>query len=132
MSEQMTSGWPPALRIPPSGMPIDSMLKWHRNLPSGTAFEKGQISLDFSLELMEGIRNHAIANGDSVLAKAYKAELADMLGFEPKDRNAASEEEAPAIQVDEGLTGRNLWVFIGFILLILVLGGLLVWNFIKK
>lgn len=131
MSEHMTAGWPPAPRKPAGGMPVDSMLRWHRNLPSGTAFQNGQVSLDYNLELVDGIRNFKIANGDSTLGKAYDEILADILGFVPKIKGTdAAEEEV--VDVDEGLEGRNLFVFIGFILLVLVLVGLLVWNFMKK
>jgi hypothetical protein len=34
--------------------------------------------------------------------------------------------------VDEGLEGKNLFVFIGFLTLVVVLIGLLIWNFVKK
>lgn len=132
MSEHMTAGWPPAPRYPISGMAVDSMLRWHRNLPAGTAFENGQVSLDYCLELMEGMRNHAIAGGDSVLGQAYQDELADMLGFVPQ---AHSDEAGPVLtyEIKENLEdGRNMFVFIGFILLSLTLVGLLVWNFMKK
>jgi hypothetical protein len=132
MSEHMTAGWPPAPRFPVTGMAIDSMLKWHRNLPSGTAFNNGQVSLDYGLELMEGMRNHAIANGDSVLGATYKAELADMLGFEPQEQGADTGDEITVV-VEEGLhDSRNMYVFIGFLVLTLTLVGLLIWNFLKK
>lgn len=109
------------------------MLKWHRNLPSGTPFAAGQASLDYCLELMEGMRNQAIAGGDSVLAASYKEELAEMLGFEPIAKGEVSEEEIAMGEVKEGLqSSRNLFVFIGFLTLVLVLIGLLIWNFLKK
>jgi hypothetical protein len=133
MSQHMTAGWPPAPAFAPSGTPVDSMLKWHRNLPSGTPFAAGQASLDYCLELMEGMRNQAIAGGDSVLAASYKEELAEMLGFEPIAKGEVSEEEIAMGEVKEGLqSSRNLFVFIGFLTLVLVLIGLLIWNFLKK
>jgi hypothetical protein len=133
MSDHMTAGWPPAPRTAPSGLVVDSVLHWFRNVPTGTPFDAGQVSLDYSLELMDGIRNHAIANGDSLLDVAYLEELTEMLGFRPtKPGEAPVEAVKEEIHVDEGLTGSNLWVFIGFVLLLVTLVGLLVMNFMKK
>lgn len=133
MSQHMTAGWPPAPTSAPNGTPVDSILKWHRNLGPNAVFQPGQVSLDYCLELVDGIRNHAIAGGDSVLAAEYDEILKGMLGFQPKKPGeSASDEEGTVIEVDEGLEGRNLFVFIGFIVLVLVLVGLLVYNFMRK
>ncbi len=132
MSQHMAAGWPPAATVPPSGTPVDSMLLWHRNLPTGTPFKKGQVSLDYGLELMEGMRNHAIASGDSAMGAAYKEYVADMLGFQPIEKGDKVVTEEESIQYDQGFTGRNVYVFFGFLLLVGVLIGLLVWNFLKK
>jgi hypothetical protein len=133
MSMHMTAGWPPALAVAPKGTAPDSILRWHRNIGHGTAFESGQVSLDFCLELVDGMRNHAIANGDSVLGAEYKTIMADILGFVPKDPAAEDDTQVLQFEVKEGLKdSRNLFVFIGFIFLVLVLGGLLAYNFLKK
>jgi hypothetical protein len=132
MSSHMTAGWPPALAVPAKGTPPDSMLKWHRNIGHGTPFEPGQVSLDFCLELVDGMRNHAIANGDTVMGAEYKGIMANILGFVPRDPAAEDEAEVLDLEVEEGLVGRNLYVFIGFLLLVGVLVALLVMNFLKK
>ena len=64
----------------------------------------------------------------------YEAELAEALGFRPPDRTAPPvvEEEEPEIEVDEGLEGRNLFVFIGFMVLAVTIIGLLLRNFLRK
>jgi hypothetical protein len=134
MSEAMTAGWPVANSFPPSGVTGDSILHWFRNVPSGQAFSPGQTSLDYSLELKEGIRYHAMANGADSLKKVLDEEVSEMLGFRAPDRNAPVivEEEEEVIEYDQGLTGKNLVVFIGFVILMVALVGLLIWNFIRK
>ena len=133
LSEHMTAGWPVAPIVPPSGVGMDSIMWWYRNLPHGTSFNAKQVSLDHSLELRDGIWYHAIANGADSLKKALDEELSEKLGFRAPDRSllALSQEEEVVIDYDEGLTGRNLLVFIGFVILLLALGGLLVWNFMR-
>lgn len=133
MSEHMTAGWPMATAVPAKGIPIDSVLFWHRNLPAGTPFEAGQVSLDYNLELVAGMRNLAMEGGDSLMMQDRINELTESLGFRPKtagDDQVSEDEEV--IEYDQGLKGRNVFVFIGFILLVLVLAGLLVWNFMRK
>lgn len=133
MSMHMTAGWPPADAVAPQGTPVDSILKWHRNLGHGVAFAPGQTSLDYCLELVDGMRNQAIANGDSVMEKAYFETMTSMLGFKPqKPGEGGMEKDEEAIDFDEGLEGKNLFVFIGFIVLVVVLVGLLVLNFVRK
>ncbi|MEM7039315.1 MAG: hypothetical protein AAF570_20240, partial [Bacteroidota bacterium] len=134
MSEAMTAGWPPAPSIAPSGVAMDSILYWHRNLKGGTPFMDGQVSLDYSLELRDGLRNHAIANGDKEMKTALTEEIAEALGFRPPDRTAVviEQDDKEVIEYDEGLEGRNMFVFIGFIGLIVVIGGLLARNFMRK
>ncbi|MFM2375937.1 MAG: hypothetical protein RLZZ165_1034, partial [Bacteroidota bacterium] len=132
MSMHMTAGWPPANAVAPKGMPVDSILKWHRNLGHGVAFLPGQTSLDHCLELVDGMRNHAIANGDTLMEKAYLETMADILGFIPQKHGEGAVTEEKPIDVDEGLEGKNLFVFIGFLTLVVVLIGLLIWNFVKK
>lgn len=135
MAEAMTASWPVMSSVPPGGITPDSMLHWHRNLPSGTPFNADQASLAYSLELRDGIRNWTISTKeDSIMNEEYKAELAEMLAFVPPtgDQISTEEEEEEVIEFDEGLTGRNLFVFIGFILLVVALGVLLVMNLIKK
>jgi hypothetical protein len=131
MSAHMTAGWPPAAAVPPMGTAPDSMLKWHRNI-GRTAFEAGQTSLDYNLELVDGIRNQAIANGDSVMGKAYDDIMAELLGFKPMKPGDKVEEVTEVIEYDEGLTGKNVFVFIGFLVLIVVLVGLLILNLLKR
>lgn len=131
MAEAMTAGWPPISPFPTG----DSLMLWHRNLASGTPFEEGMTSLAYSLELKDGIRNWTIATKeDSVMREEYKAELAEMLAFVPPmgEQVAAADDEEEVIEFDEGLVGRNLFVFIGFVLLIVALGVLLVMNLMKK
>jgi hypothetical protein len=134
MSEASAAAWPIGHTFPPSGVTGDSILHWFRNVGSGQAFEPGQTSLDYALELREGMRNHAIAMGADSLKKALDDEVSEMLGFRAPDRNApvVIEEEEKVIEYDQGLTGRNLAVFIGFVLLVTALIGLLIWNFVRK
>jgi hypothetical protein len=133
MSEHMTAGWPMAASVPAKGIPVDSVLFWHRNLPAGTPFQAGQVSLDYNLELVAGMRNLAIENGDSVMLEEHINALTESLGFRPKlGGDSKIDEEEEVIEYDQGLTGRNVFVFIGFIILVLVLAGLLVWNFMRK
>lgn len=133
LSQAMTASWPVLPSISPDGITPDSAMTWFRNVPSGQNFKEGYQSLDYCLELRDGLRNHAIANGDSLLELQYEEALEEVLGFIPPDKSAMADEEVEeVIDYDEGLTGRNLFVFIGFIILILVIGGLLVLNFVRK
>jgi hypothetical protein len=134
MSEAMAATWPVTHTFPPSGVTGDSILHWFRNVGAGQAFEPGLNSLDYALELREGLRYHAIANGADSLKKALDDEVSEMLGFRAPDRSAPTvvEEEENVIEYDQGLTGRNLAVFIGFVILVVALIGLLVWNFVRK
>ncbi|HHG86402.1 MAG TPA: hypothetical protein ENJ82_16745 [Bacteroidetes bacterium] len=131
MSEAMTAGWPMAPAFPPAN---DTILNWHRNIPSGQPFWKNQTSLDYSLELRDGIRNfNIVTKEDSLMKDDLRNDLAEMLAFMPPlEQMVLEEEEEEAIHVDEGLTGRNLYVFIGFLALILVMLGLLIRNLMKK
>ena len=134
MSEHMTAGWPVAAPYPPMGAGVDSILYWHRNIGAGNAFAPGQTSLDFSLELRDGIRYHAIANGADSLKADLDNEISEMLGFRAPDRSATAVvgEEEEVIEYDQGFTGRNIVVFVGFLLLVAALVGLLVWNFVRR
>lgn len=63
----------------------------------------------------------------------YVKSLTDMLGFYPKIAGTDGvNPEEEVIEFDEGFTGRNRYVFFGFILLVLVMLGLLVRNFMMK
>lgn len=132
LSEAMTAGWPAAPMVAPENIPMDSVLNWFKNVPSGEAFMANQTSLDFSLELVRGMQNHAVANGDSAMGMAMNSVYEEVLGFIPPDKSKIVEEEEEVIEYDEGLEGRNLFVFIGFIIMVLVLGGLLALNILKK
>ena len=133
MSEHMSAGWPEIPTSMPPGSPMDSVMTYYENVPAGTALKPHQTSLDYNLELVAGMRNHAIANGDSVMQEDYVKSLTDMLGFYPKIAGTDGvNPEEEVIEFDEGFTGRNRYVFFGFILLVLVMLGLLVRNFMMK
>lgn len=133
MSEAMTAGLPPVASVPPSGLPMDSILLWHRNIPSGQPFDEEQSQLDYSLELRDAIRNKAIFDGNTDYKEGLRDELAEALGFLPPDPDAELiEDEEEVIDFDEGLEGRNLFVFIGFLVLVLVMIGLLVRNIMTQ
>ena len=136
LSELMTSGWPISPAIAPENIEIDSVMYWFRNIEHGQPFMAGQIPLDFSQELRDGLWLHAISRGDSMLSVQYQDHLSDLLGFVPPDRSrmgqGGEEEEEFVGDVDEGLEGRNLYVFIGFVILVVVIIGLLIWNLIQK
>ena len=132
LSEAMTASWPVLPAIAPDNISLDSAMQWFRNVPHGENFLEGYQSLDYCLELRDGIRNHAIANGDSALAVQYNEDLNDVLGFFPPDKAKLAEEEEEVIDYDEGLEGRNLFIFIGFLVLVVAIAGLLVMNIMKK
>ena len=93
---------------------------------------EGVQSLDYVLELRTGLRNHAYATGDSSLIQEINLELEESFGFFPPDKTKNVEEEEEVIEYDQGLEGKNLYVFIGFIVLVLVIGALLVLNILRK
>lgn len=134
LSELMTASWPVAPEIAPSDIELDSVMHWFRNVEHGQAFMAGGISLDFSRELRDGLRNHAIARGDSLMKVQYQDYLSDVLGFVPPNRNKLDGDKEFEFEgdVDEGLEGRNLYVFIGFVVLVGIILVLLVLNFLKK
>lgn len=132
LSEAMTASWPVLPAIAPDNISQDSAMQWFRNVPHGENFIEGYQSLDYCLELRDGLRNHAIANGDSTLKIEYEEALSDVLGFIPPDKAKLAEEEEEVVEYDEGLEGRNLFIFIGFIVMVLVIAGLLVMNLMKK
>jgi hypothetical protein len=43
--------------FPPAGASDTEKMRWFRNIRSGQAFDQGQISLDYSLQLAQGIEN---------------------------------------------------------------------------
>ncbi|MEM1000915.1 MAG: hypothetical protein AAGN35_27925 [Bacteroidota bacterium] len=134
MAEAATASWPPMPPFPPSGITGDSIMHWHRNLPSGTPFDTTRTSLDYSLELRDGLRNWTIATkNDSIMKADYRQELGELLAFQPPVKvDIGDDDEEEVIEYDEGLKGRNLFVFIGGILLVVVMLVLLVMNFLKK
>lgn len=132
MSEYMSAGWPEVATSLAPGSPMDSVMTYYENVPAATPFKSFQTSLDYNLELVAGFRNHAIANGDSLMAQDYADYLTEMLGFFPKVAGLDNAGEEEVIEYDQGLEGRNMFVFIGFIVLVVVMLGLLVWNFLKK
>ena len=82
---------------------------------------------------MDGMRNHAIAGGDSVMGAEYQKVMTKILGFSPQENNGPTMEKETTFEIKEGLdSSRNMFVFIGFIVLVLVLVGLLAYNFLRK
>jgi hypothetical protein len=57
-----TAGWPVAPLTPPSGSTDTQRLKWFKNIPAGQAFQAGQASQDYSLQLTFGIRQFKASN----------------------------------------------------------------------
>ena len=107
-------------------------MKYYSNRGQGATLDSSQ-SLDYCLELRTGLRNHAIATGDSTLLQDLNRELEEQFGFFPPDKSKSNaEEEEEVIEYDQGLEGRNLYVFIGFIVLVLVIAALLVLNILRK
>jgi len=62
LSCHATAGWPVAPLTPPSGSTDTQRLKWFKNVPAGQAFQAGQASQDYSLQLTFGIRQFKAAN----------------------------------------------------------------------
>lgn len=56
LSCHSTAQWKPVAPMVPKGSDVQR-LPWFRNIPSGTAFSTGQISLDYSLQLMISLVN---------------------------------------------------------------------------
>ncbi len=131
ISEAMYATYPASPILPPANIDMDSTMKYFQNLGQGESINGAQ-SLDFSLELRNGLRNHAIANGDSALINDVNRELEEAFGFYPPTKGKGNEDEEEVIEYDQGLEGRNLYTFIGFIVLVLVIGALLVLNILKK
>ncbi len=131
ISEAMHATFPPSPIIPPGNIDMDSTMKYFRHIEQGESIAGAQ-PLDFSLELRTGLRNHAIANGDSAHLNDANRELEEALGFFPPTKGNIKKEEEKIIEYDQGLEGRNLYIFIGFIVLVLVIGILLVLNLLKK
>lgn len=131
LSEAMFATFPAGPILPPANIDMDSTMKYFDNLPAGESLSGAQ-SLDFSLELRAGLRNHAIANGDSTLIQEVNRELEEAFGFYPPEKTNKAEEEEEVIEYDQGLEGQNLYTFIGFIVLVLVIGALLVLNILRK
>lgn len=131
LSEAMQATFPAGPVLPPANIDMDSTMKYFMNLGDGESMNGGQ-SLNMSLELRSGLRNHAIANGDSTLTQKINLELEEAFGFYPPERGNRAEEEEVIIEYDQGLEGRNLYTFIGFVVLVLVIGALLVLNILRK
>ena len=66
-----TASWPPPTRLtPPENAPDHVKLKWFRNLKPDEPFEPGHISLDYSLHLMNALKNVQRAGKPIVLPSA--------------------------------------------------------------
>jgi hypothetical protein len=48
--------------LPGASLPDAQKMRWFRNIPAGTAFDAGQVSLDYSLQLSVGIENFRESN----------------------------------------------------------------------
>ena len=131
LSEAQRASFPAGPVIPPANIDMDSTMKYYDNSGEALAME-GIQSLDYVLELRTGLRNHAYSTGDSALIQEINLELEEAFGFFPPDKTKKVEEEEEVIEYDQGLEGKNLYVFIGFIVLVLVIGALLVLNILRK
>lgn len=85
LSCHSTAQIPVGQMVPPTGSPPD---RWFRNIPSGTPFDEGSQSLDYSLQIMVGLRAFEQANAIALAATDEERSLLI--------ERAASADSAPA------------------------------------
>jgi len=131
LSEALAAASPAGPIIPPAGIDMDSTMFYYRNISVGEPLVEGTQPL-YAMELRNGIRNHIAATQDSTMDLTIRKELEEGFGFYPPEKSNIKEEEEVVIEYDQGLEGKNFYIFIGFIVLVVVIGGLLVLNILKK
>lgn len=131
LSEVLAAAVPAGSILPPAGIDMDSTMYYFRNVANGEALIAGSQPV-YAMELRNGIRNHVAATQDSTMEYTISKELEEAFGFFPPEESNRVEEEEVVIEYDKGLEGKNFYIFIGFIVLVVVIGGLLVLNILKK
>jgi hypothetical protein len=49
--------------VPPASVTVDARMRWFRNVRAGRPFDSGERSLDYSLQLQEGIKRFRDSRG---------------------------------------------------------------------
>jgi hypothetical protein len=70
--------------VPPANASLTTLRLYFRNIRAGQPFDAGQLSLDYSLQLQNGIANWAQANGPSLVAAPRAAGAAGRPVFDAR------------------------------------------------
>lgn len=124
-----TAGYPILEVVPSDDLSEDSTLYWSRNILAGSAFDPAQTSTDYSLLLAQGYANLEATKGNFSEFAAFRGTLADLEDLKPLEK---AEEVVDTYIPPEGLEGSRMGKFIGFILLVVLLVGGLIYNLTRK
>ena len=129
MSCHMTAGVPAppilAIMVSPSPVPNERYLNWFINIPAGVTFGYNtEVSLDYSLQLSQGLQNFLIANNmtDEMLLEQYSPRGPDRTP--PAALAATSMPNGESVEDGTSQGKSSLMIFIALIIgLVVGVGG---------